>query len=891
MNWDIFSYGSGDFLRMIFTAIASIFGNSDYGQAINIAALIAFLAVFIKSAFEQSSLYNFRWFLIMIMFYMIAIVPKQTVVITDRITPANSAVVKNVPLGLAATAGFFSHFGDWMARSFEVVFSMPNQMRYTQNGLLFGHRVLEAARTMTIPDARTYQNLINFYKDCVHEGLTHHRFTEDDLLRSPNLINFFQTRVAANSASFTYWDSSGDQKILICRPGFSNRLLPDLLALNSDILQNGVTAFIPQTGSTAAAVAKMNSDMGPVLKMLTGVSSTPKDIILQYAIASTIADGRMAMAEELESTASMQKYVLEKAELERRTTYQAMGKIANHMLPMLRAIYEAFLYAIFPIIAMMAIIAPGKVSLAYVKALVWVNLWAPLYAVLHFFATYYAQSSLTAIAALKGGGFSMYANTEMLQFLTENVATVGYLASSLPIIAWMLVSQSGAMAASFANRMLQGYDSSISNAANDAAGSTNMTYQGMSMKMTNEGLIQNSYDNMSGQSITNHPDGSQTIVNSMSNTQLDASQINALVQRKEKFLSQAESMEDRASVRSAMVNMTALSQVAAALTAVNKNQGVTSGFKQGEDTSLDMSLIDQSQLVKRVAIGTGVKEEDVEKAMVYFGREAWGFGGRLEGATSEADIETFNKVNEFLSSSNFSEQVKSSLQAAHNMSTQLSVSSNEVSTESLQTMLETQQSATREKSDTVSKVTQAKDELSRATELRDSFALNKTDGVLNEMASMTGLSKEDVANVINKAARGDSEAGRQFQKMMDTYISNNSQQKLEDDQSIIFDQGIQQIHQDLFNDYTGEINDANKQNEAALGNTFSLSLDNVNKAVNNAMMAIADSQKDAGQIIASGNEIKNQGEKLTQEVEGKITRGDMSAWDKSVEFVKGYQKE
>ena len=53
MNWEVIAYGSGDLLRMVFTAIASAFGYSDYKIAMGIAGMLGFVAVFVKSAFNQ----------------------------------------------------------------------------------------------------------------------------------------------------------------------------------------------------------------------------------------------------------------------------------------------------------------------------------------------------------------------------------------------------------------------------------------------------------------------------------------------------------------------------------------------------------------------------------------------------------------------------------------------------------------------------------------------------------------------------------------------------------------------------------------------------------------------------------------------------------------------
>ena len=78
--------------------------------------------------------------------------------------------------------------------------------------------------------------------------------------------------------------------------------------------------------------------------------------------------------------------------LVRRITYAAMGEMAARTLPVLRNLFEAFVYAFFRIVfaSMLLTSVMGKVTMTYLKSLLWIQLWAPLYAVLHFAMTFYS---------------------------------------------------------------------------------------------------------------------------------------------------------------------------------------------------------------------------------------------------------------------------------------------------------------------------------------------------------------------------------------------------------------------------------------------------------------------------------------------------------------------
>ncbi len=451
---------------MVFTAVASIFSNANYIAAVQIAFFIGFLTLFIKSAINQDVMSGVKWLMMALVLNLALLVPKTTVVITDRVLPSSSAVVNNVPIGLAATAGFFSYTGDWFSRAFETVFAVPNAVRYTQNGLLFGHKVLEASRTMVIPDERTYLNFTEFFSSCVVvDGVGHGRFSWEDVLEANDLLAFFGTNVAQHAARFKYVTTTGVQRILPCRSGFVGSLQPDLQALTDGIMGTGIRGFIANSSTVSAALTKYKNDLPPAILYLTGMTITPEALVLQSSLSNTMGNAILKMARSVDDATFATQYARQWAENERRTTYQTMGRIAEEKLPLLRALIEAFLYAIFPIITLTALILPTTVPFTYVTTLLWINLWPPLYAILNFFISYYTKGVLTELSSIYGNGFNAMANTQLTEYVSDMVATSGYLVSSLPIIAWMLVSRSGALAAMAVSRIMQGYDTSVGHAA------------------------------------------------------------------------------------------------------------------------------------------------------------------------------------------------------------------------------------------------------------------------------------------------------------------------------------------------------------------------------------------------------------------------------------------
>ena len=110
MNWQIYTLGGGQYLQLIFNGVVAIMGNGDYMYLLKIGILLGMLTVMLRSAYK-GALIDLQWLLFAAMGFYIAFLPTATVIITDELDPSQSAVVNNVPLGLAATAGFSNAVG------------------------------------------------------------------------------------------------------------------------------------------------------------------------------------------------------------------------------------------------------------------------------------------------------------------------------------------------------------------------------------------------------------------------------------------------------------------------------------------------------------------------------------------------------------------------------------------------------------------------------------------------------------------------------------------------------------------------------------------------------------------------------------------------------------
>src|SRR5262245_65569081 len=86
------------------------------------------------------------------------------------------------------------------------------------------------------------------------------------------------------------------------------------------------------------------------------------------------------------------------------SSYLVMGKVAEQALPLVRNVIEAIIYAVFPFVFLLFLLAQGRgLGLAiksFVLSLVWIQLWPPLYAILNYVATLASAKNLEAAARM-----------------------------------------------------------------------------------------------------------------------------------------------------------------------------------------------------------------------------------------------------------------------------------------------------------------------------------------------------------------------------------------------------------------------------------------------------------------------------------------------------------
>ncbi|MCB1660371.1 MAG: conjugal transfer protein TraG N-terminal domain-containing protein, partial [Pseudomonadales bacterium] len=223
-DFDVITYANGPFLYDVFNGVASIFGNGNYTVAMATCMTAASIGIMI-SAVLQGRMVNLLWMLQAIFLYMLLVLPKVSVNIVDK-TEIDAAYVSvgafpsvrrvdNIPIGMALVASSVSTFSSWTVDSFETVFSLPDSMKYTANGPLFGQNLVRKMISYQPNDASLNSNLQEFWRNCVFYDIGLGFYSFNDLSQQNNIVSFLKSNTAMTRGF--YQESEGVKSFTDCR--------------------------------------------------------------------------------------------------------------------------------------------------------------------------------------------------------------------------------------------------------------------------------------------------------------------------------------------------------------------------------------------------------------------------------------------------------------------------------------------------------------------------------------------------------------------------------------------------------------------------------------------------------------------------------------------------
>ncbi len=661
--WEIYAYQNADSLFGVFNAAAAIHASGDYAAALAAVAFCGFVAALIAYAFAPEKLQGWKWLGTVVLVFSVLIVPKVTVGIVDKTGGSAVKVVGNVPFGVAALGSITSTIGNTLTSLFETAFqvipgvgALPVELSYQQNGLMFGNRLIRETGNVVFQDPAFRTDLINFIHNCTTYDLIDGTLdpavfsASDDvwpLMASPNPARFSTLTGAGGSVGV---DTCPNVYLSL------NGRLPAQITRIQGRLAFQLNPTLP--GAAAAAAIAGQIQQAYIKNSIATAAATAADLIRQNAMLNAIEDTSKIVGQKVNDPAAMVLAVgRAQAVAQQNATWLNYGKVAEQALPVFRNVVEAVTYAMFPLMVLLLLLTSGRETMlafkGYAAVLIWIQLWPPLYAILNYMASIYAAYDLAAAADLGTGGKSLALQTASTIYsrAISGEAVVGYLAISIPFIAWAALKRMENFGTALVGGLsgLQGMISGGTSAAtvgNVSMGNVGMDQMQLAPNRTS--AFMSSWQNdLSGNTFSSNALTGRTAVSLLRNQGFASRMVSMRVS--EQDVAQASKQVDAAQNESVAANTErsailseAFSRGLSKLRSSRSSSGSTSSnFEQMGET-----LNEMNQITKSVAENTGLSQAQV--ARIAFGAAGHvgintGFaGGQLRASAEKSYLSSLS---------------------------------------------------------------------------------------------------------------------------------------------------------------------------------------------------------------------------------------------------------
>lgn len=450
--WEVFAYHNSEALAGIFNAIAAIMASGTYVSAIAAVAFCGFVVAMVAYMFQPEKLVGWRWLVSVVLIYGVLFVPRVTVAVVDKTGGTPNRVIANVPFGMAALGGLTSTIGNTITELFETAFqtlpgpaSLPGELSYQQNGLMFGSRLIQETRSISIPDPGVLNDIINFANNCTAYDIADGTIAAAAFSTSDNL---WGAMAATNPARFTVITAGAGVTTTTCDAAYASiagRLPAQVNALTARLGQK----LNPDLPAAAAQAAVLNQiPQAYIRSQIAGAAATAADLIRQNAIVNAINDAGEMGCQRINDPACMMLATGRAQSVAAQNASWINGaKISSQALPVVRNVAEAMCYAVFPLVVLLLFVSSGRTTImilsGYAIALVSIQLWPPLFAILNYMATLYGQIDQAAAAEIGGGvkALSLQTASPIYSNSISSQAVVSYLIIGIPMLAWSLANR------------------------------------------------------------------------------------------------------------------------------------------------------------------------------------------------------------------------------------------------------------------------------------------------------------------------------------------------------------------------------------------------------------------------------------------------------------------
>lgn len=444
-----FNSRSGDALVAIATAVSVIVGAVTYIRTRNIMDLV-------------------KWVGFYVLVVTVLVGDKRNVQIIDLSEPAAIYQVDNVPTGLAAPASLITRIGAGMAQVYDFVFARPDALTYSKTGMLFGAQLAAGSSDFRFSEPEIQRMFTDYVHNCVvGDIMLNNKYSMGDLMNATDpyaLIfskpsplrglydknrNFLTCEQATTKINTDSSDISGRnmfpflQQVLNRMHGFTNQV------------------FGPTNGASTALFTEM---LGDSYNYFHGNSMTSTEIIRKNVVMNGLRSGLESFSAQNGDTAGLVNTATQTSMAKMRLSQATSASIAANTLPVMHSVLLGMTMALFPVLIVLAVVSSLSWTIikGYIYTIAYLQMWPILFSILNHAMNFYLQGKLNGTAVTLAT-FDQVQNT-----YSDIGTTAGWLALSIPFIAWGMVKGLGQVVSQAGNYLGQTLQSASTQSSSQA---------------------------------------------------------------------------------------------------------------------------------------------------------------------------------------------------------------------------------------------------------------------------------------------------------------------------------------------------------------------------------------------------------------------------------------
>ncbi|WP_312156806.1 conjugal transfer mating-pair stabilization protein TraG [Lelliottia nimipressuralis] len=455
---EVYTIAGGGWFQDVFNGVAMFFNSSASDYLLAMGTLFSILVAVLAYIKNKDLMELMKWAVFYALVVAVLVGIKEDVQVIDLSEPSAIYQVDNVPAGIAVPASLLTRVGAGMTQVYDTIFARPDSLTYSKTGMMFGAALAVGSTNFMFTEPEAQRIFTDYVKNCVVPDIQlNKKYTMGDLMRANDPYALIFSNPSPLRGLY-----DADRNFMTCEAAAA------WLKNNSgDLNGRDTTSYMKQASSwlhgfTNQVFGANNGGTAIFTEMLSdsynwfhNTSTSSTEIIRRNVVMNGIRHGLNSYAVDSGNTAGMLNISSEMSLAKMRMSQSTSASIATHTLPIIHTVLLGMTIALFPVMVILMVVSAlsWTVLKGYIYTLAYLQMWPILFAILNHAMNFYLKDRL--------GGTSVVLSTmDQVQNTYSDIGTTaGWLALSIPFIAWGMVKGLGqvmSQAGNYLGQTLQG---------------------------------------------------------------------------------------------------------------------------------------------------------------------------------------------------------------------------------------------------------------------------------------------------------------------------------------------------------------------------------------------------------------------------------------------------